>query len=536
MNKVYQVNLGGIPFTINDDAFNRLQDYLDSLRKMFGSEHADEIVHDIESRIGELFTDRLEKRLIVELADVEFIIGIIGKPEDLGEHESSSDPYTQKEQEPNERIEFKTGKRLYRNPDEKVIGGVASGIAAYLGIKDPIWIRLLFIITFPFSRGLSLFAYLVLMFTLKEAKTSKEKLEMRGDPINLANLSKMVESEVDGLSKKFQGFNKKNKTQSHFEGGNQQTEDSTGFNTSKIGHQIEAWLMSLGQSLEYGFKGLARVIAPIIKLTGGVIMMVLIVIWVAVLVSLIIGKPVIMMLMPSSGLVTTLGLFNIYVVLLLPFIGLLALIIKWFFRKSVPGGILGAVFGFWVVNIFSLAVVSTKAAQEFSTPFTTINNLLQNKGNAKIYHIKVSSNGKEFLYNMGNLSFDTKQLKLMDTQLVIEKSDDENCHLLQEIKSRGLDEEGAKKAAMSLVLNSKVENDTLTIPDHIYIPIGEKFRGQHVRYTLKIPENLPISFDKDLGNLSIRSRIPGPAIYNQMIRNKHIILLNDSLQVNPDKN
>jgi phage shock protein PspC (stress-responsive transcriptional regulator) len=527
MNKVFQVNLGGIPFTINEDAYVQLVAYLDSLKAMFGNEHGPEIIQDIESRIAELFTERLGKRLIVESHDVSAIIDVIGRPEDLG-HEPAGNASGSTSD--GKGFEFKTGKRLYRNPDEKVIGGVASGIAAYFGIKDPIWIRIAMVILFLISRGTAVIAYFILMSIIKEAKTSKEKLEMRGDPINLANLSGTLEKEVNGFSQKFKKYTSKQKSTQDGESMSTEATEDAGISGQWLA-KLEEWLMGLGQSVEYGLKGLTRILAPLIKLTGGVVLMVLIVVWTAILISLIIGKPVIMMFMPANHIVTGLGLINLYAVLLLPFIALAILIVKWFFRRRVHNAILGGLFGLWFINIVSLSVIGSKTVQEFSTPFSLINNLLQQGNTVQSYFLKVNKPSSDTGYKIGSLSFNNQILQLTPTRLLIEKSEDENYYLLQELQARGMNESDASQAAKALTFETNLQGDTIAISEAARLPLKEKYRGQTLKYTLKIPENKSIQFDKDLGSLVVTSRLPGSPVYNQAVRSKKLKIVRDSIQV-----
>ncbi len=527
MNKVFQVNIGGVPFTINEDGFAQLNRYLDSLKAMFNGDQSHEIMQDIESRIAELLTERMQKRLIIELSDIQFVMEVIGSPEDLSD-EDTSDPKDQKQQSKS-AYEFKTGKRLYRNPDEKVIAGVASGIAAFLGIRDPLWVRLAFIILAFFSRGIAVIGYIVLMFILKEAKSSKEKLEMRGDPINLANLSKMVEDEVNGFTGKFKKFKKKDKRNTQDNATADVDQEEEGWHS-----KIEDWLMNLGQSVEYGMRGVLRVIAPIVKLTGGVILLVLVMVWVGILFSLVVGKPVIMMFMPADNVVSFLGMCNAYAILLIPIIAIALLVVRWFFKKRIHSAILGGLFGFWFISLMSLAIVSSKVAKEFSTPFTVFTNMIQNKDQRSAYHIQVDKVKSEYAYQLGNFSFNNQNLKLGPTKLVLEKSDDEYYYLLQEMNARGRDEQAATLSASEMNFNFSVKNDTIIIPESAKLPIDSKFRNQTLSYTLKIPENKSVHFDKDLGKMVIVSRIPGAPVYNSALRNKTLTLVKDSLRVTPN--
>ena len=198
MKKTYNINLGGIVFHIDEDAYELLDKYLSNLRIHFSKEEgAEEIVHDMELRISELFSERLnEKNQVITLKDVEEIIAQMGKPEEFSEDAT---------QDTNEYIkEEKTPKRLFRDPDNKVIGGVCSGIAAYFGWDVTILRILLIILAFPIFwngafiiKGIVLF-YIIAWIIIPEATTATEKLSMKGMKVNVENIGKTV---TDGFEK-----------------------------------------------------------------------------------------------------------------------------------------------------------------------------------------------------------------------------------------------------------------------------------------------------------------------------------------------
>lgn len=198
MNKILNINLGGFPFTIDDDAFEALDKYLKAIHKHFSaSEGYEEITTDIEARMAELFQEKLESRPIVTLSDVKHIIAIMGTPEDFGAEsvmdeapKSSSGKWT-----------IKTGKRLFRNPEQEAIAGVCSGIAAYFGIQDPLWVRLLFILL-TFTGGFAVILYIILWAILPKAETAGDRLAMRGEAANVENISKIIQEELEHVSQK----------------------------------------------------------------------------------------------------------------------------------------------------------------------------------------------------------------------------------------------------------------------------------------------------------------------------------------------
>ena len=201
MKKTFNINLGGIVFHIDEDAYELLDKYLSNLRIHFSKEEgAEEIVHDMELRISELFSERLnDKKQVITLPDVEEIIAQMGKPEEF------SDDTTQDNHSYTPDATDKKGmKRLFRDPDNKVMGGVCAGIAAYMG-WDVTLLRIIFIVlALPFFvDGFILFNWIVISYVvawiiIPEAQTAPEKLSMKGMKVNVENIGKTV---TDGFEK-----------------------------------------------------------------------------------------------------------------------------------------------------------------------------------------------------------------------------------------------------------------------------------------------------------------------------------------------
>lgn len=191
MKKTFNINLGDIVFNIDEDAYELLDKYLSNLRIHFSKEEgAEEIVHDMELRISELFSERLhESKQVISIADVEEVIGQMGKPEEFSE-DSTQDTQAYTEE--------KGTRRLYRNPDDKVIGGVCSGIAAYMG-WDVTLVRL-FTLVFGFLFQGIIVAYIISWILIPEAQTATEKLSMKGMKVNVENIGKTVTDNFENVN------------------------------------------------------------------------------------------------------------------------------------------------------------------------------------------------------------------------------------------------------------------------------------------------------------------------------------------------
>ncbi len=200
MKKTVNINLSGRVFYIDEDAYARLRKYLDRLEKYFSKqEEGKEIILDIESRIAELFESKLSnKNAVVNEAMVEEVIRIMGQPEDFDDGGSDAEENTSYQ----ETYFTKARKRLYRDVDNRVLGGVCSGIAAYLN-TDPVFIRIIFAILPFLSFGIIIPVYIILWIVVPAAYTTAQKLEMRGENVTIKNIEKAIRNEYEDVKEHF---------------------------------------------------------------------------------------------------------------------------------------------------------------------------------------------------------------------------------------------------------------------------------------------------------------------------------------------
>lgn len=211
MNKTYTINISGIIFHIDEFAFEKLKGYLNTIRSYFkDSEGREEIMTDIESRIAEIFTSRINNaKQVVLMEDVDHMIAIMGNPEVFKNEDGSESQQQYQETTSRNYTESGRRKRIFRDPDDKVLGGVCSGVGNYFDI-DPIWIRLAFAASF-FYFGSGFLFYIILWMVIPEAKTTAEKLEMRGEKVNINNIEKTLKEEMEGIKNRFnQNVNSEN--------------------------------------------------------------------------------------------------------------------------------------------------------------------------------------------------------------------------------------------------------------------------------------------------------------------------------------
>lgn len=200
MNKTVNINLAGVFFHIDEDAYARLQHYLEAIRRSLTNTHGqEEIIHDIEARIAELFSEKIKtERQVIGVREVDEVIAVMGQPEDyvLDEEIFEDEPvYTKRR-----------GKKLFRDTENSYVGGVSSGLAHYTGI-DALWIRLLWILLTIFSTGAFILIYIALWIFVPEAKTTADKLAMHGEEVTISNIERKIREGFDEVSGKVKDIN-----------------------------------------------------------------------------------------------------------------------------------------------------------------------------------------------------------------------------------------------------------------------------------------------------------------------------------------
>jgi len=195
MNKTININLGSIFFHIDESAYQKLKQYLDSIRRSLidDPQGKDEIITDIESRIAELLSDRVQnERQVINETDIEEVTKIMGQPEDY----AGDDEIFEDQPKAHKR---KSNKKLFRDGDDKFLGGVSSGLAHYVGM-DTFWMRVIWIVLTPFTSGMTLLLYPFLWILLPVAQTTAEKLQMKGEAVNISNIEKKIREEFTDIS------------------------------------------------------------------------------------------------------------------------------------------------------------------------------------------------------------------------------------------------------------------------------------------------------------------------------------------------
>ena len=202
MKKTFDININGNVFQIEVDAYEVLQKYMVNLKNYFGKdEEGKEIISDIESRIAEIFTEKInEENQVVTLHWVNEVVDTMGTPENFNEEQIDEEPLAGQK---------KRKRKLYRDPEQTILGGVCGGLAAYFNM-DPVVIRLIVVLLALVTSGAGLLAYFILWIIVPKAVTTTQRLEMKGEDVTVKNIEKFIKDEVNAVKESYNKFRKSN--------------------------------------------------------------------------------------------------------------------------------------------------------------------------------------------------------------------------------------------------------------------------------------------------------------------------------------
>lgn len=513
MNKTFNINLGGYPFAIDEDAFEYIQNYLDTIRRHFSaSEGCEEILYDIEVRMAELFQEHLKGRAIISMKEIDEVILIMGKPEDFGA-EPMSEQFSGNTKGKKSSPRINTGKKLFRDPDDTKLAGVCSGIAAYLGIEDPLWLRIFFVLTGIFSGGFIFVVYMVLWFLVPEAASASDKLAMRGEPATISNIAKVVEEELNELGDKITEWSK------DFDGSKKKSGNTTGSNT----HQFKARAVladgvNLFGTVASGFIPVIRgIIKPIFITVAILAISVLGISWAASFVGLTFASPVLRAVGPDSSFLSTLGIVSLYFTVGLFILGIILYIARIAFSYRVNKHVHTGLWTVWFLSLFTTMFAGMSTVKEYQSrhELKTLTDY-----NIGAQDILITMPDENLDQNMGVSigEFFTKSgnnWAIKDVNVQVEKSKDAFVHIEKKISSRGEELSDAQQNTLFVGNDIKVNGGEISISKYLTIPKDRKYRNQAVDYVIYIPEGKNVIFDNSVrGRLRHSSLVKWDQIYS----------------------
>jgi len=504
MNKTLTINLANSIFNIDENAYQALQRYLEAVKKyLTGTQGNEEILADVEARISELFSEKLtpEKQVIV-LQDVEQIIQVMGQPEDYSIDEDIFD------EAPKTKTSTRV-KKLYRDGDQKLMGGVCSGIGHYLSI-DPLWIRLLFIV-FLFGGGFSVITYIILWAIVPEATTTAQKLDMQGEAANLSNIEKKIKEGFDSVSDTVKNADYKGVENAVKEGGN-------------------SFVKALGDFIGIIFSTIGKIISTIFNLFGKFIGLLLILIGSATLLGLFFGLFTVGILDLSnlSGIqffplinASELPIWVLSILLFLavgiPFYGLLYVGLTVVAKNLKKMGNITKVslFSIWFVAVGCLIFFGIKQANSFSVRGNQIEQVSLFDANNigvqvpdTLYLMAKSSEHFEYLdhnfFDGITISYDTNGNEILYSKRVsvnIKNTIENNISIKTYKSAHGYSYEDAKNRATALSYNMKQMGNTLYFEDYFISAPNQKMRNQKIEMSLIIPNGTIVKIDPSMSEI-----------------------------------
>jgi len=501
MNKILNINLGGYPFTIDDDAYAHLSEYLNTIHHHFQqSEGYEEITADIESRMAELFQETTVNRPIVTLQAVKDAIAIMGTPEDFGAEAIDDEPIINKTKtkRTDSKSGIKTGKRLFRNPDDEVVGGVASGVAAYLGIQDPLWVRLGFLLI-AFGMGFGVLFYIVLWAILPKAESASDRLAMRGEPINVDNIGKIIEEEIDHFTEKMSGFGGEikdefdTKKKSFTTSG---TTESAHKAAGTLRNAVAKGLRVLGKTIKMVIRTVLNIWKPIFFIVGLALIIAFAIGWIASLIGVFLGFPFLnFILQGNSAFNAGIVSLNILFVIGIPLVAMILTVLRIFMGSHIKPVWKTGLWAFFAANVICLFANVMFTVKDFE-------HSSEIKQAIKTGFVKGDTLSIDFLanpYEDAWVTMDDIKIsgdKLIDESifLYIEQSDNDEFQLEQRSFSRGGSLDASFKMAENVEYEFEIKDDRLILPSHFAIQQPNKFRGQSINLYLKVPEGKYIKY------------------------------------------
>ncbi|MFN0036409.1 MAG: GIN domain-containing protein [Saprospiraceae bacterium] len=492
MNKILNINLGGYALTIDDDAYEYLTGYLDSIRRRFSeSDGRDEIVGDIETRIGELISQGMGSRTIVMLPDAEAAVAVMGKPEDFG-GEEASDSSSGSGSKKSGKSTSRTGKRLLRDEDDAVVGGVCSGLSAYFGIQDPVWMRLIFVLLAFGSFGFWMPAYILLWVLVPAAKSAADRLTMRGEQVTMDNIAREVEGGFDRLGKKVNEFGA----------------DAAGKGRSGAQNVMSKGVTAIGQAFGLLLRFVAKFAALIAILIGIALFLGLAAGWIGGIMGLLVAAPYIEYFSPFSWGWTWFGAINLFFLLGIPAVAFVLLFSRLLFKTRTPSWVNRTLTGLFVLSVIAAFSMLPFAAKEYSQSDSISKDIDLSALRSDTLRVGAVPDllGGRYHNHHNDFDFDEDGARLHDNgmemrcplEIRVVPSRDGQYHCTQIIKSRGSSNLSAQENADRVAYSVTFSGNTLLVPTSYSIGKGEKWRGQRVRVNIEVPTGKSITFDETI--------------------------------------
>jgi phage shock protein PspC (stress-responsive transcriptional regulator)/nitrate reductase NapAB chaperone NapD len=522
MKKTFTINVSSIIFQVDDDAFEILQQYLSLINNRYaGSSEGKEIIADIEARIAELFNEKIsDSKQVINIGDVNCVIDILGEPDEFEDDDTES----QDSKKTKQRV-ITSGKRLFRDPDNRVIGGVCGGLGAYFSI-DPVIFRIIFIFaTLVYGSGPLI--YLILWIAAPVAKSTAEKLQMRGENVTVSNIEKSISEEFTEVRNKFKNFK-------HTK---QYSQSKNFFNQ----------LLSITGNF-------LNIILKIVIITIGISF---IVSGTIILFALVGGTvfdnsfffppawgnfdypPYEMFYVLADPTVVNLLFLGIILIIAIPVLAILYAGVKMIFKFKSNNKLIGlTALSLWLLGIILTIIVSVMAGKGFNSKASLSKNIYLKPDSADVIYLKMKPdtlyNSYEYIDQLIDFdeliltSSDSKRKFFIRPEFEIKKSSTANYEMEMRFRSRGDGKKDAIQNADHIIYNWSQKDSLILFEQYFTLPDDFLWRYQSLDITLKIPEGKSVYIEKSMDEIINEYNVKTPD-WTRKIYNKKMIMDYDGL-------
>jgi phage shock protein PspC (stress-responsive transcriptional regulator)/uncharacterized protein YebE (UPF0316 family) len=487
MNKTVNINIGGLIFHIDEDAYQKLTIYFEAIkRSLSNSSGQDEIMKDIEMRVAELLSEKQKSdKHVINNKDVDEVITIMGQPEDYRIDDDM-------DQEKSETHYSTTRKKLYRDKDRATVAGVCAGLGHYFGV-DAVWFKILFLIFIFAGFGTGIIAYFILWIATPKAITTSEKLEMTGQPVTISSIEKKVREEFENVSDKFKNAD-----------------------YDKMGNQVKQGANRVASGLEEVLKKILEVFA---KILGSVLLVFSSIAFIAICITSVVmifsssmpENKIVEFIITPLGLETPLWIQGMlfFFAAGIPIFFLLILSLKLLLKnlKSIGNILKYSLLGIWILSLgilISLAVTefhqlaytgktikkesfAITAADTLKVKFTYNDFFSKNVDDRDEIRIMQDSLGNSVIYST-NVSIHLKSTDKTVPFIQIEK------------KAQGKSFEEANQRAEKIKYHYKIVGNELILDNYYLTDITNKLRNQRVEIYLYLPHGIVYYPDTSVKN------------------------------------
>ncbi|MFI2742559.1 PspC domain-containing protein [Zhouia sp. PK063] len=505
MNKTVNINLANTFFHIDEDAYAKLLRYLEAVKRSFkNTAGEDEIIADIEARVAELFAEKLQsERQVITSKEVDEVIAVMGQPEDymVDEEIFDDEPPVTKRKRTSKKSN--THKQLYRDIDHKYIAGVSSGLSYYANI-DAIWIRLLWVFLTIFTWGGFLFVYILLWVVMPEARTTAQKLAMRGEDVNISNIEKKIREGFDDVAEKVKSVNYNEMGQ-------------------KVKKNSKNFFESIGSAIVFVLKIILKIVGIIILIITGLFLIFLISTLIVALtsgtfwtipLSEIYEQTLAYYPITPIWLITTLS----FLMLAIPVFFIFYLALKMIFTslKSIGTAAKIILISLWVLSLIAFGIIIFKEVMAVKYD-GHISNTESIKSNGNLYvAMKYDRRSKSYTtykysYNIGGVRYSKTEVRngIVPSQRIYVDFSPTNDSIpyVEVVKtSVGNSVEEAERYAEKIEYNILAKQDTLILDNYLKPSIKFNKNKQDVNVHVYIPKSTQLKLAENAeGYISTRN-------------------------------